>query len=169
VIRTARACLEPGAAVILDTETTDLGGVAVEVAVIDAATGATLLDTLISPDGVPVEPGARAVHGISDRELEGAPMWRDVLPRFLEAVGDRRILAYNASFDASTIRITHDHAGRPGPLPPGDRWWCLMEALRIWRRVGRWSPLGGGHRALGDCRVAREVLMKMSAPVEAYR
>ncbi|MCL2586088.1 MAG: hypothetical protein FWE35_26945, partial [Streptosporangiales bacterium] len=42
VIRTARACLEPGAAVILDTETTDLGGVAVEVAVIDAATGATL-------------------------------------------------------------------------------------------------------------------------------
>ena len=49
---------EPGAAVILDTETTDLDGYVVEIAVVDAATGDVLLDTFGQP-GCPVEPGAR--------------------------------------------------------------------------------------------------------------
>jgi hypothetical protein len=169
VIRQARACLEPGRAVVCDWETTDLGGVGIEIAVIDAATGAVLLDTLVSPDGVPVEDGARAVHGITDGQLATAPLWRDVAPQFLAATAGKTILAYNASFDASTTTITHEHAGLPaGQLPPWGQWWCLMEALRIWRRVGRWSRLGGGHRALGDAEAARQVLMRLAAPVESY-
>jgi hypothetical protein len=71
-------------------------GVVVEIAVIDAATGQVLLDTLVNPDGVRVDDGARAVHGISDEELAGAPRWGDVAPDFLAAVSGRRILAYNA-------------------------------------------------------------------------
>lgn len=67
-VRFARAMLEPGRAVILDTETTDLHGAVCEIAVIDAATGGTLLDTLVNP-GVPIQPGAHAVHGISDSEV----------------------------------------------------------------------------------------------------
>jgi DNA polymerase III epsilon subunit-like protein len=66
-----------------------------------------------NPDGVPVAAGARAVHGIPDAELAGAPCWRDIAPRFLAAVEGRRILAYNARFDAGTAAITHDHAGLP--------------------------------------------------------
>jgi DNA polymerase III epsilon subunit-like protein len=170
VIRMARSCLEPGAAVICDFETTDLGGVGIEVAVVDAATGAVLLDTLISPDGIPVEAEARAVHGITDAELAGAPRWREVAPRFLDAVHGKKILAYNASFDSSTTAITHAHAGLPdAQLPPGGQWWCLMEALRVWRRVGRWSRLGGGHRALGDAQAARQVLQLLAAPIDSAR
>lgn len=96
VIRTARAALEPGRAVVLDTETVDLGGVIIELSVVDACTGEILMDTLVSPDGEPVADGARAVHGISDEELADAPRWEDVLPQFLEVTRGKKICAYNA-------------------------------------------------------------------------
>ena len=170
VIRQARADLEPGAACVVDTETTDLDGVVIEIAVIDAATGDVLLDTLVSPDGVPVEDGARAVHRISDAELAGAPRWAEVAPAFLAAVGGRRILAYNAGFDEGRIAATHRHAGLDaGRLPAAARWDCLMEAQSTWLRIGRWLPLGGGHRARGDALDARQVLLRLAAPVESYR
>jgi DNA polymerase III epsilon subunit-like protein len=57
----------------INTETIGLDGVVVEIAVIDAATGEVLLDALVNPDGVPVEDGARAVRGIPDDALAGAP------------------------------------------------------------------------------------------------
>jgi hypothetical protein len=95
-VRWARAMLEPGAAVILDTETTDLFDAAiVEIAVIDACTGATLLDTLVRADR-PIQPGARAVHGISDADLADAPVWADVLPKLLAVTENRQVLCYNA-------------------------------------------------------------------------
>jgi hypothetical protein len=170
VIRQARADLEPGRACVVDTETSDLDGIVVEIAVIDAATGQVLLDTLVNPDGVPVEPGARAVHGISDEELADAPRWADVVPDFLAAVDGRRILAYNAVFDHSRVRVTHAHAGLPmAQLPPFSRWDCLMEAQSVWLRIGRWLRLGGGHRARGDAEAARQVLLRLAAPVEAYQ
>ncbi|MGW4093747.1 hypothetical protein [Nocardia sp. NPDC004750] len=46
------------------------------VAVIDAATGKALLDTLVNPGpGMPIAPGAFAVHGITDAEVtaDGRP------------------------------------------------------------------------------------------------
>jgi DNA polymerase III epsilon subunit-like protein len=164
-IRWARRMLEPGAAVVLDTETTSLDGVVIELAVIDAATDETLMDTLVHPGGIPVEPGARAVHGITDDELDGAPPWADVVPRLLDAIGDRRVLAYNADFDRARIHQTHRHAGLdPAALPTADRWDCLMQARATWARVGYWVPLGGGHRALGDTRTARTVLQAIATP-----
>lgn len=170
VIRQARADLEPGRACVVDTETSDLDGIVVEIAVIDAATGQVLLDTLVDPDGVPVEPGARAVHGISDEELADAPRWADVVPDFLAAVDGRRILAFNAAFDHSRIRATHAHAGLlAAQLPPFSRWGCLMEAQSVWLRIGRWLRLGGGHRARGDAEAARQVLLRLAAPTGGRR
>jgi DNA polymerase III epsilon subunit-like protein len=169
VIRQARADLEPGAAVVLDTETTDLDGVVIEIAVIDPATGQVLLDTLVNPDGVPVADDARAVHGISDEELAGAPRWADVAPHFLAAVTGRRILAYNAGFDYGRIAATHARAGLDtAQLPRFSRWDCLMEAQSAWLRIGRWLRLGGGHRARGDAEAARQVLLRLAAPADAY-
>ncbi|GGN40883.1 hypothetical protein [Streptomyces fuscichromogenes] len=60
VTRTARELLQPDAAVILDTETTDLDGQTIEVAVIDAATGKKLMDTLVRPTE-PISDGARSL------------------------------------------------------------------------------------------------------------
>jgi hypothetical protein len=72
-INWAWACLRPGAAVVLDTETTDLAGVIVELAIVDSCTGKTLFDTLVNPGDVEVSDGARAVDGITDGELADAP------------------------------------------------------------------------------------------------
>lgn len=90
--------MRPGAAAIVNTETTGLGAgdVVIEIAAIDACTGQVLLDTLVNPGGVPVHSDARRVHGISDAALAGAPAWAQVAPAFLAAVQGRRIVAYNA-------------------------------------------------------------------------
>ncbi|MFI6513286.1 exonuclease domain-containing protein [Streptosporangium sp. NPDC050855] len=167
VIRWARTCQQPGEAVVLDTETTGLHGVIVEICVLDACNGRVLLDTLVRPEGVGVEPGARAVHGITDAELADAPTWQQVLPDLLAAIGDRRILAYNADFDRRAVAATHANAGLdPAVLPGGDRWECLMEALSTWYRIGRWLPLDGGHRARADALAALNVLRTLGAPCQ---
>lgn len=170
VIRMARDCLQPGVAVVVDTETSDLDGVVIELAVVDACDGTVLLDTLVNPAGVAVCSEARAVHRIDDESLAAAPRWEQVLPQFTAAVGERRLLAFNAPFDCARIAATHHHAGLdPALLPAADRWECLMEARRIWARVGRWTPLGGGHRARADAMAARTVLQTLATPIEGTR
>lgn len=98
--------LEPGAACILDVETTGFTGAIIEIAVIDAATGETLLNTLVDPGPVPIEPGAQAVHGISVDDLVDAPTWSVVWDQLLTAVGDRTVLAYNAFIRQVRCRMT---------------------------------------------------------------
>ena len=71
-----------------------MDGYVVEIAVVDAATGATLLDTLVNP-GCPISAGARAVHGLSDADVAGAPRWERVLPQLLAVTRNRTVLAYN--------------------------------------------------------------------------
>ncbi|WP_125778274.1 3'-5' exonuclease [Antribacter gilvus] len=163
VVVASRRYMRPGQAVILDTETTGLDGYLVEVAVIDAATGETLLDTLVQP-GAEVEDGAREVHGITDADLADAPTFAEVLPDLAAAVGDRVVLAYNADFDRTVLRRHAKRDGlRLGELARAERWDCLMEWYTDWLGEDRWVPLGGGHRALGDCRAARKILQKMTS------
>lgn len=155
--------LEPGAACILDVETTGFAGSIIEIAVIDAATGETLLNTLVDPGQVPIEPGAQAVHGISIDDLVGAPTWSVVWDQLLAAVEDRTVLAYNAAFDRG--RILHDCARigvDPGDLASETKWQCIM--LRRSEALGtRLSiALNGGHRALGDVRAARALLQLLA-------
>jgi DNA polymerase III epsilon subunit-like protein len=162
-IRWARQMLEPGAAVVLDTETTDLDGVVIEIAVIDAATGATLLNTLADPAGEQTSPEAYATHGIGTASLAGAPPWAEVLTRLLEVTAGRQILAYKADFDmAAVVRTSTRHHLSPGHLADPARWECIMKRRSEWARSS-WLPLGGSHRALGDCRDARQVVQAITA------
>lgn len=165
----ARAMLEPGAAVLLDTETTDLFGAVVELAVIDAHTGATLLDTLINP-GIAIEPGAQSIHGITAADLTNAPTWPQVLPDLLQATAGRQILCYNADYDQAVITDDTRRAGLDlAHLADPDRWGCVMLARSDWTRSRWWLPLGAGHRALGDARAARDVLLGMTAPANQHQ
>jgi DNA polymerase III epsilon subunit-like protein len=161
-VRWARAMLEPAAAVILDTETTDLPGPICEVAVIDT-TGEILLDTLVDP-GQAIAPGATWVHGITDADVAGAPGWREVLPRLLEVTRDRKILAYNADFDRDVVvGDTRRHELEPEHLADPARWSCLMRARCMRERAWGSRALYGPHRALGDCLAALEVLRGIAA------
>ncbi|MGH3833075.1 MAG: 3'-5' exonuclease [Pseudonocardiaceae bacterium] len=159
-IRCARAMLEPGAACVLDTETTDLDGAIVEVAVIDACTGDVLLDTLVNSGDVRISQEAFRVHGICDEDVADAPTWPDVLPTLLRVTWGRKILAYNAEFDLGRVQYEcHRHERDPGHLGDHGNWGCVMN-YRSERRL----PLLGGHRALADTRTARDVLLGLTAP-----
>ncbi|RPF30181.1 exonuclease [Streptomyces sp. Ag109_G2-6] len=162
ITRRARQLLEPGVAVVLDTETTDLFGQTIELAVIDAATGKVLQDTLVKPT-VPITEGARHVHGISDEDVDTARPFEKVLPRLRKVTTDRIICAYNAEFDRAVILGDVQRAGKkPGHLEPRESWYCLMEAYAAWLGSNRWLRLGGGHRAAGDCLALLELLKRMA-------
>lgn len=170
-VRWARAMQEPGAAVILDTETTDLPGAICEIVVLDAATGKVLLDTLVQP-GEPVTLGDFWVHGLSDADLVGAPTWPQVLPMLLDVIGGhRQILAYNADYDRGVVCADCARYGLDsGRLADRRRWSCLMDRRSDWARRRRWLPLDGGHRALADTQAALELLRVMaSSPGPARR
>ncbi|MFJ2746210.1 3'-5' exonuclease [Streptomyces sp. NPDC087440] len=161
ITRRARELLEPGAAVVLDTETTDLYGQTVEIAVIDAATGTPLLDTLVRPT-VPIEPGAYWVHGIADADVADACPFEKILPKLRKVTRDRVICAYNADFDRTVVLGDVRRAKRkPMHLETGS-WWCLMDAYAKWLGSDRWLRLGGSHRAAGDCQAARDVLLTLA-------
>ncbi|GHB76289.1 hypothetical protein GCM10010331_75250 [Streptomyces xanthochromogenes] len=163
ITREARDLLEPGRAVVLDTETTDLSGYTVEIAVIDAATGKKLMDTLVNPGDAEISDGARWVHGITDEMVADKRPFEKVLPRLRKVTKGRVVLAYNAEFDRSAVLRDVARAGKkPMHLEPWDSWYCLMNAYADWLGSRRWLRLGGGHRAAGDCEAARQVLVEMS-------
>lgn len=171
VTRWARAMLEPGAAVILDTETVDLDTVdhhapACEVAVIDAYTAEALLNTLIDPK-IPISYGAFKHHGISDADVAHAPTWPEVLPEVLRVTAGRKILAYNSDYDFRVIcRDSNRYHLDPRHLGDETNWDCVMKRRSEWLGIRRWRPLDGGHRALGDCLSARDILLTFTTPAQ---
>ncbi|NAZ86465.1 3'-5' exonuclease [Kineococcus sp. T90] len=165
-------------AVLLDTETTDLHGALVELAVLDAATGKVLLNTLVNPHS-PIAAAAQVVHGISDADVAGAPDLAEVWPQLLTALAGRQVLAWNATYDAQVLTQAATDAGLPWPselstdaprghldpvtgLPPA--WRCLMRTDAAFRMSQRWHALRGTHRAIGDCRAALQRLRVLAAP-----
>ncbi|MFH8620165.1 3'-5' exonuclease [Streptomyces sp. NPDC017979] len=145
ITREALRLLEPGAAVVLDTETTSL-----------------LMDTLVKPT-TEITPEARWVHGISDEDVANARPFDKVLPKLRTVTKDRTVCAYNADFDRTVVLGDIARAGKkPMHLEPFGNWYCLMEAYAAWLGSRRWLRLGGGHRALGDAQAARTVLIEMS-------
>lgn len=162
--RWARTVLTPGKAVILDTETASMGGPIVEIAVLDAESGQTLLNTLVNPQ-TQIDPAAQAVHGISDAEVTapGVPLWPEVYRQLAEVTDGRIILAYNASYDRGVIE---DDCARNGIedalLADRDRWADVMAPRMAHARTMRYLRNGGGHRALGDVALTRQHLIDMA-------
>ena len=122
----ANAVLADGAACIVDVETSGLDGSIIEIAVIDAATGEVLLNTLVDCSPVEIEPGAVEVHGLTATDLAGAPRWSEVFPELAAATKNRVVLAYNAKFDRG--RVLHD---------------CRREGIDPAHLAGAFAPPGG--------------------------
>lgn len=152
--------------VLLDTETTDLYGYVVEIAVIDAH-GRRLFQSLVNPRWR-VAPAARAVHGISDSRLAEAPTLPDIWSEMWEAIGRRTLLiAYNAAFDRETVERD---AKRWLLRFPAVEWECAMLQYAAW--FGEWSDYhgdfkwqrlpGGSHTALGDTIATHRLIQRMA-------
>lgn len=167
----AASLLQRADALIIDTETTDLNGEIIQIAMINTQ-GQVVLDTLVHPQ-TPVTPGAYAVHHIGNSRLRTAPDWSRIAPQFASLAVNRLLVSYNAPFDETMVHNSYS-AVLLVPIPL--RWEC---AMRLYSRYVhepspyggcRWVPLpGGDHSALGDTRATLEVLQLMAADCDRLK
>lgn len=131
-----------------------------EIAIIDTA-GTVLLDTLVNP-GIPIAAAATAVHGITDHDVVSSPTAAEVLPRIVQIIGRRQVLAYNAPFDRAVLLREAQRTGTSLAGLAAQRWWSCAMRLRATVEGGPWRALDGGHRALDDTQAALQVLHNLT-------
>ncbi len=131
-------------------------------------------EQLVNP-GRPMPPAAQAIHGISDADLAAAPPAREVLPRFLDFLGNARstgLVAHNASFDAAFLGSELRRAGYAHPEHrvfdtlalarcrrpelPSHRLDCLVTAFGL-----QSAP---SHRALADACCVKDLWIELHGP-----
>ncbi|MDL2342588.1 MULTISPECIES: 3'-5' exonuclease [Deinococcus] len=93
---------------VLDTETTGFHGEVIELGIVDAW-GRTLFNERIRPS-CPIEPGAQAVHGITDPDVQDCPSIAAFWPRLRDILSAHRIVIYNKAFDVPRLSDTLDAA-----------------------------------------------------------
>lgn len=161
--------------IAFDLETTGLhpvGSQIVEIAAVRFRGDGTVLgeyQQLIDP-GCPIPAGATAVHGISDRDVQGQPTIRGALPKFLEFVrqGPSIMLAHNAAFDLGFLSFALGRLRAPCPEAP------VVDTLRLSRHrlplpnhkletIGQHLQLidEEEHRALADTRLLKDVFLHL--------
>lgn len=123
--------------VVFDTETAALHGPPhlLELGAIRVVDGEVCdhFDSLVRPR-VPVEEEARHVHGIEDEELFQAPPPEEVLPAFLEWLGDDWLCAHNAGFDARVLGFEFARLELEPPAAP------VVDTLPLARRCVPEAP-----------------------------
>lgn len=158
----ARTILQ-SSALILDTETTGLGGLdeVIQVGVIDMS-GAVLFDRLLCPLA-PISAGAQAVHGLTRERLADAPKWPEIDNDLWRVVAGRPILIYNAAFDRRMLEQTARAWRRSAAWLLAMRTECVMKAWTVYNGRRKFMALtGGDHTAIGDCRATLAVIRKMA-------
>ena len=63
--------------------------------------------------GIPISEHAATVSGITDAMVQGKPAVNEVIPRFMEFVGETVLVAHNAQFDLGFLRSALDSSGLP--------------------------------------------------------
>ena len=138
-------------------------------------------ESLLVNPGIAVPEESRAVHGITDEELAGAPDFASVMPRVLELLQGKLPVAYNASFDRGflleEIRRAAPEGMTPGDMPPAARDEVVWVDPLVWareiltelksRRLGDVTkhlgvPLEQAHRAAGDAEATGRVLLALA-------
>jgi DNA polymerase III epsilon subunit-like protein len=165
--------------VLLDTETTSLSGVMVQVSVV-ALDGTVLLNTLVKPHAE-IEPGAQEIHGISSAMVECAPPFAELVDLLGSLLHGRIVVAYNAGFDSDVFQreLGRLYAGQPDIWQRVADWMRRVQwedAMEPWSAfVGdyseywgnyRWQPLGGSHDAAADCLELLRILRLMAADLD---
>ena len=106
----ARLCNALGRFAVVDLETTGLdpeSARVIEVGAILLVPGErpALLERLVDP-GVPIPPITRAITGLCDDDVRGAPDWKDVSRELAAFVRGATIVAHNAAFEEAFLART---------------------------------------------------------------
>jgi DNA polymerase III subunit epsilon len=141
--------------------------------VIDSG-GETLLNTLVRPT-ISISQEAMAVHGINEEMVSSAPGFPEIYPQLKTVLMGKQIAIYNDGFDRRVL----NYCCRLHQLPLlgfKDRTVCLMHWYSRWYgeyssywRDYKYQPLGGSHRALGDCLQALKLLKEMADDDPVFR
>lgn len=154
---------------IIDVETTGLSPKSdrvIELAVVRIDQRGNVVDewsTRFNPEG-PV--GATHIHGITQADVAGAPVFRDVATSIVPYIAGLPIAAHNARFDLAFLRAEFGRAGWDVPWLPA---YCTLDGSHHYlpnldrRRLVDccWSarvPLNDAHSALGDARATAGLL-----------
>ena len=161
--------------VFIDVETTGLsaknGDCVCEIGALKAHQGKTLCEfqTLINPQ-MPMPQGAYAVHQISDKELESAPLFAETADDLLNFLDDAVICAYNAKFDIGFLNSELARTHRKPLANPVIDVLLLARALvksdrynleTVANNLNIFSSQGF-HRAIYDCRVTARLFYKLA-------
>jgi DNA polymerase-3 subunit epsilon len=158
--------------VVTDLETTGVSADTSRILEVGAVKvrGGQIVDrfqTLVNP-GVLVPRRITELTGISSGAVLDAPTIDEVLPQYLDFLGDGIFVAHNVPFDARFVAAEAQRLGLPAP--PNPRLCTLRLARRILtglRSKGLGSvanhygiPINGRHRALGDADATAQVLLR---------
>ncbi|WP_228373493.1 DEDD exonuclease domain-containing protein [Demequina gelatinilytica] len=168
--------------VVVDLETTgtspDKAGIT-EIGAVKTRGGEVVgeFQTLVDP-GSPIPPFIVALTGITDAMVVAAPRIEQVLPSFLEFLGDAVLVAHNAPFDTGFLRAA---CRAHGYRWPGNQ---VVDTVTLARRATtkeeapnkKLSTLARvfgtvvepNHRALEDARATSEILHRMLERVAAF-
>jgi DNA polymerase-3 subunit epsilon len=127
--------------IVFDTETTGLDNRAdriIEIGGIELVnrfpTGRSFHE-YINPQGRAVHPEALAIHGISDADLAGKPVFHEIVDRFMEFIDGAMLVAHNATFDMGFVNAEFERLGHP--LVGAER---VVDTLAIARRKHPMGP-----------------------------
>jgi DNA polymerase III subunit epsilon len=169
--------------IIFDTETTGLDkneDRVIEIGAVELvnrfSTGRTF-HVYINPDGREIHPDAQRVHGISNADLAGKPVFAAIADQFCEFIEGGKLVAHNAGFDTDFINAEFSRLG----LPPvtNDR---VIDTLQLARRKHPMGPnsldalckrygIDNSHRtlhgALLDAELLAEVYLELNGGRQA--
>ena len=122
--------------IIFDTETTGLkpedGERVIEIGAVEFINrmpSGRNFHRYINPAGRKVDPGAFAVHGISNEQLADKPTFAEIADESLEFIDDANLVAHNAPFDINFLNHEFARLNHP-PIAP-ER---VVDTLDIARR-----------------------------------
>ena len=87
---------------------------------------------LIRPPGNDYSPFNIAIHGITPKDTKGEREFPSVWREAGEVIGQRPVVAHNASFDLSVLRSSLGHYGTPSDWPSLDVFCTLVLGRLVW-------------------------------------
>jgi CBS domain-containing protein len=162
-------------AIVLDTETTGLDVAKDRVIEIGAVRLAGTADgrrdtfaSLVNPDrSIPA--GATAIHGLSDRDICGAPLFAEVMPRLTEWAGPVVIIGYAIGFDLAVLKAECARGALPWTQPRAIDVRHLVQVLapelpdHALETTAAWLnvEIVERHRATADAEIARQIYERL--------
>ena len=128
--------------------------------------------TFVAP-GRRLDPKIIELTGITDNMLLGAPTIEEVLPKFLEFVGDRVLVAHNSDFDTGFIRAACSKLGLPYNFTAAD---TLILSQNLLPQLNKFKldivanalslPDFNHHRAADDAVICGSIMARLLKKLE---